>query len=539
MKNYDHFNKHLVQMREFLELEKQFSNEFITRVYEVQLNSILDWTKGIPKLSQYLQDFNNPKQYKNKKLKRLFNQKISQNKTQLLTVEKSISEQFPIFCIQGPPGTGKTSVIVEIIRQELAKNPKKKILITSQSNLAVDNVLERLIDLKKIKILRIGNHEKVSEIVRPYLLENLKSKLYRRNSIQLMFWNILKFLLLLPVLLLSKNPKTYAKKKNNNLYEIVSKQINVIGATCIGSADNLIEYLDNKISLVIVDEAGRSTPMETLVPLRYADRAILVGDHKQLPPVIKSEVKNAWVKTGQQIEDCPGYYSFFEYLLYQLPKEAFTTLDIQFRMHPQIGDFVGKVFYNSEGLKTGIKAETASIEGFPEAISYHSTNNSGEEQYEKFHDDLKSYYNTAEAKMILKIIEIVKNQQPNLGVSIISFYAGQVELIKQLLAKKNINNIEVATLDSYQGREQDIVILSLVRCSTKINSFDANWYKFFLDIKRLNVALSRAKKRLMIVGNLEQLMEVKKNREQIHGFDVAEKLLDYINSNNLKVDLLS
>ena len=549
MKKDQNFNSQIDNMLEFLELERDFISEkdFIPRVYQAQVETLKRWKSGKTRLYTFITQGKRSSSYKSRRIKNFYNEKIERNLSQKQSVINAISAEFPIFCIQGPPGTGKTSVIIEIIRQELRQNPKKKIIISSQSNLAVDNVLEKLIDIKNVKVLRLGHEEKVTEKIKPYLLNNIKSKLYFKNSINTIVWNVLKFILLSPILMLSKNPKRFNRKKNPDLYQLIASQINVIGATCIGSYDNIVKFLDEEkksIGLVIVDEAGRSTTMETFVPLQFAQRAVLVGDQKQLPPVLKPEIRTAWIQKfkTKNLDDCPGYYSFFEFISNRMPKEAQSVLNIQFRMHPQIGNFVSQVFYQQEGLTTGIteKANSLPIEGFPQAVSYHPTAKYNQQRFEKFHDGMKSYYNQAEAKVIIQLLKLIDSKNIQAGISVISFYSAQQELIKQLLAKltlKNIKHVDVATLDSFQGREQDIIILTLVRSAEEVKGFDAGWYRFFLDLKRLNVALSRAKKRLMIVGDLERLMLINRNREKIPGFEAVEQLIKYIDDNNLKVEI--
>ncbi len=470
------------------------------------------------------------------RLNAFYNEQVRNNQAQRLAVETVVSEAYPLVCIQGPPGTGKTSVICEIVRQELRKS-NARVLISSQSNLAVDNVLERLCDDPSIKPLRIGNSPKVLSSLHANLPEQWTPP---RSSL----WQLLR------------NAFRRGSSSGEHERSLTKKYqaARVIGATCIGSEHPIIRAFSNEsarnpdgFSLVIIDEGARSTPMETLVPMQRAHRCVLVGDHKQLPPVITSEVREQWqdLHPGMDIEHSPAAVSLFEQVLPSLPTKARIVLSMQFRMHPDIASFVSEVFYAEENLQSGVTNDDRSLPLplMPPALSYHPTSGYGSERFDR--KEGTSRVNLAEARSVEKVLSFLeRNSKDVIDVGIITFYKAQVGLLQNQIAKRHFEKLSIdpqdgiATLDSFQGKEKDVIILSLVRSPQGVEHADAEWYRFFLDIRRLNVALSRARRRLCIIGDIERILEIQKNRENLEGFLVLERLYNYIRRNNSLVEEL-
>jgi hypothetical protein len=480
-----------------------------------------------------------------------FDERVKSNPAQREAVERALSHAYPLFCIQGPPGTGKTSVICEIIRQEL-KRGTGKILVSSQSNLAVDNVLERLMEIEGLHLLRLGSEERTQKTIKQLLKQNLISAPSAERPLA-GAW----FSRLITVVQRAFSASSSAPALPPNTEKALSSWVQVIGATCIGSADFFVRSLCRKktargssIGLVIIDEAGRSTSMETLVPMQFAERVVLVGDQKQLPPTLTAELRQSWQKLhpDKDIGQSIGATSLFEQLTKTLPRPLVSVLNQQFRMHSQIGSLIADVFYRDEQLTGAVddSARELPLPGLPKALSYHSTARSGDKRFDRPAHNGMSRENPAEAETVLQLLRFIDTHLAEQGISagVISFYKAQVELLRRLVQNQVFSRLDIdpvdgiATLDSYQGKEKDIIILSLVRCPADVTRFDAGWYKFFLDVRRLNVALSRARRRLFIVGDIERILLVNRNKESVPGFEVMERLFGYVKTHQLAIDLL-
>jgi hypothetical protein len=484
-----------------------------------------------------------------------------------------------IYLIQGPPGTGKTVVITEIIAQVLARNPKTKILLVSQSNVAVDHVLEKVVALlPSISIVRIGKEEYLSPGATGYFINNrmrdwsVKAKEESgkfaltqtahskdRSELESCLDLVENLLLLLGknnrvgVSLVDENDKDAAldilreafPERNIVLEELslieLQKYINqqiegykspiertigewnkrldypdefedaylevcsIVAGTCVGIAGRY--SLPDRFDLTIVDEAGRATPSELLIPLVRSEKCILVGDHKQLPPVFVYEVLSV-AKTRKDIDPIWLQQSLFEYLFLKLDQRLKSTLKIQYRMHPHIANLISNVFYKNEGLLTGISAPERNHgwSRWPDHIVWCSTSLLNDRWEDSSQDTSK--YNLCEVRIIhhelKKFEQILQNKKETKNIAIISGYAGQIEQLKNQIEPKNEKrwkslSIEINTVDAFQGREEDIVFYSVVRSN---KSRDIG---FLSDFRRLNVALSRARELLFIVGDHRML----------------------------------
>lgn len=521
------------------------------KTIDVQRQGLTFWERLPTLLSPVKWSLCFPDRLGEKKIPRLadfFDQRVKANPAQKEAVERVLSGAYPLVCIQGPPGTGKTSVIAEMVRQEL-KRGTKKILISSQSNLAVDNVLERLMSIEGLRLLRLGSEERVLDSVKPLLKQRLLSRGPAAEPLAAGWYSRLTAW---GQRLCGASAKAAPPAAEKDL----ASWVQVIGATCIGSADFLVRSLFRKktacgsaIGLVIIDEAGRSTPMETLVPMQFADRVVLVGDHKQLPPTLTAELRQGWGQAhpDKDIEQSIGAASLFEELIRTLPQPLISVLNQQFRMHSQIGTLIADVFYRDEQLLNAAddKARELPLPGLPKALSYHSTQRHGDQRFDRPAHGGTSRENPAEAETVLGLLHHIDKHltKQSISVGIISFYKAQVALLKKLVQRQTFSALEIdpgdgiATLDSYQGKEKDIIILSLVRCPADPSRFDGSWYKFFLDVRRLNVALSRARRRLFIVGDIERILLVNRNKESVAGFEVLERIFRYVKTHQLAVDL--
>lgn len=297
--------------------------------------------------------------------------------------------------------------------------------------------------------------------------------------------------------------KDFHNKISNNpilLEDVLKKYPDIRGTTCqkTGSAKFNDATKGINYDYVIVDEAGRANPLDLLIPLIKGYKIILVGDHKQLPHMIESHVESKMKENGDFNEELYEKYikeSLFGRLFEQLPGNRKVMLDTQYRMSKEIGDLVSTLFYNGK-LKTG--TTIVNDTNFYKGKSLVSINVKGMQKK----TPAGSWINTNECEEIIdKLIELDKSLgggDEKISVGIISFYKAQVEYIKPKIDKlifKNIN-VDVGTVDAYQGLEKDIIFISSVR---------TEGIGFISNPNRLNVSLSRAKKLVVIFGDLINL----------------------------------
>lgn len=470
------------------------------------------------------------------------------NKSQKEAIKKATSSE-DFFIIHGPFGTGKTRTLIELINQEHTKG--SKILATGESNNAIDNILERLsknsneinltrlghpqrVDKKNIQYTlayKVENHERTPEIIKLQekaneLIEkrdiNTKpSPRYRRGYsdkeiIQLGSKKrggrgISPKIMASMAKWLQDNEKIdeiieKAKEIENDVIEDIIDKSEVILST--NSSAALDEISKTKFDVAIIDEATQATIPSILIPIGKADRFIIAGDHKQLPPTIISE-------NAQELEN-----TLFESLIDKYPTKS-SLLNTQYRMNKKLMEFPNSEFYNSK-LKSGKNNENIKITDIIESEKIREEpfifidTSKIPDNNEKQLKDSKSIINKTEAKITTEIANYYKE----LGVcdeaiGIISPYADQVNVIKNRVP------FEVKTVDGFQGREKEIIIISTVR-SNKNGKIG-----FLSDLRRLNVALTRAKRKLIIIGNKETL---KVNK-------TYERLIRYANEENCLISL--
>ena len=474
--------------------------------------------------------------------------------------------QKPIFLIQGPPGTGKTTVIVEIVHQILAANRRARILVCSQTNTAVDNVLERLPDklygiIRKVRLVGKAATDKISKRVKPFLYDKVLGKWAKDVSTRSK-----------QVAGLDQKPNTIMahaledranKQMNinpaqkNRIQDVLKKwhaflldlenedcQIrgyveggwlplktaflksrNVIGSTCVHIASSRYrEIFRDAYDCVLIDEASKATPAETMIPIVRAKQVILIGDHKQLPPFVTSE-KGVWKKIqgehgeleDQGIDDLRRQFgvSLFEELVSEFSRQkqlqsCQIMLNVQRRMSEQIGDLISKHFYevgSNNKLNTPddkkYKQDKRLDLPFKQETSLIFIDTSGRKDC---HDNGSARWreNQCNADVVTEILQCLSQRlkeklKEKPDVAVIAGYRGQVDLLKKKIRQeptlKNLA-IPVSTVDAFQGREHAIVIYDVVRSSESNDSIG-----FLDDPRRLNVALSRAQKLLIIIGD--------------------------------------
>lgn len=362
-----------------------------------------------------------------------------------------------VYCIHGPPGTGKTRTLVEIIETACAEG--ERVLACAQSNQAVDNLL-------------VGDST---------LEEPDESSLHAAAV---------------------EGDLTVARAGNNSTSDLVREeyegadlyQSDVVCATTSGAARFGTDIFDR----AVLDEATQATVPSSLIPFSRAKRLVLAGDHKQLPPYHSTE--------GSE-EETVGV-SLFEQLLETYGDDLVTTLRTQYRMNQEIARFPNETFYGGR-LTHGVRNRVWSLSVFPPLEAYQV---SGEEQTTPGN----STYNEAEVAVVVEEIERMLDRGiASSSIGVITPYTGQASKIRGALHRATVDgatDVEVDTVDSYQGSERDAIVISFVRS----NPQGFSGFLTFPDEgpRRLNVALTRARKRCVLVGDFETLATRAPNRSE-------------------------
>ncbi len=414
------------------------------------------------------------------------------NESQQVACDAAISERLTL--IQGPPGTGKTHTAVRILQSWSSQNAGT-ILAVADSNVAVDNLLEGLLGLG-VGAVRLGQPVKVRESLREATVDaQMEDHPLRRDLEEHLELNEK---LARRISGMKGKEKGLAHRDLNRGWKEVRRierqmrddildRAQVLCCTCIGVGHQLLE--GRKFTRVLLDEATQATEPASLVPLvRGARQIVLVGDHRQLPPTVIS----------QRAENGGLRRSLFERLVAMgiEPK----LLDTQYRMHPAISDFPNRSFYEGQLVDGIAAAERPNPAGllwndWEVPIAFLPLNGD-----EILSSDGASKENPSEAGWAARILESLLEagdlNQSDIGI--ITPYAGQVRAIRDALTERN-DSVEVKTVDGYQGREKEVIIFSCVRSNS-----DGN-VGFLADPRRLNVALTRAKRGLIVIGDPETL----------------------------------
>ena len=389
-----------------------------------------------------------------------------------------------LLIIHGPPGTGKTTTLIEAILQ-LVKNGEK-ILVSAPSNTAVDNIASGLID-KNINFIRVGNNTKVNAQIFPFTPEGKLKDSKQEKEIKKLKIRAVEFrkmanqykrrfgkeerdqrnLLIKEVKSIRKEIKDIQNYNEEQLFE----NARVILGTPIGLMDGQVQKLDYQT--LIIDEAGQCLEPLAWCIIPLADKVILAGDHLQLPPTILSDKAAQLGLRHSILEVC---FSKIDQIY---------LLDTQYRMRESIAQFSNEYFYDGK-LKTPIHLLNTG-----EHITFYDTAGAGFD--EERGPDGTSLMNKGEIDIILKIIE-KDNLQLN-QTALISPYSGQVTLAKETLKSA----LRISTIDSFQGQEEENVIISLVRSNNE------GQIGFLKDYRRMNVAMTRAKEKLIIIGDSSTL----------------------------------
>ncbi len=406
--------------------------------------------------------------------------------------------------IHGPPGTGKTTTVVELIRQAVARG--ERVLACAPSNLAVDNLLERLVtasELRGTAVVRIGHPARVLPQLREHTLELLAEnhadmKLVRKltKEAHALRADAAKFTRAKPLPGERREKRQEAKDlladARHVEEQLVARLLNgaqVICSTLTGLHEEFLR--EQHFDLCVIDEAGQSTELSCWIPLRYCQRLVLAGDHQQLPPTIIS-LKAAGQGLG---------VSLMERLI-QSNETLARQLTVQYRMHQQIMGFSSQQFY-SDSLIAHATVAKHLLSDLPAILPTALTTSAlqlidtaGADYGEAVEEAGASRLNEQEAALVgRKVTELMEAGVAADQISVISPYSAQVRLLREQLAAYVEDGLEIGSIDGMQGREQEAVILSLVRSNGE------GEIGFLADTRRMNVALTRARRHLIIIGD--------------------------------------
>lgn len=464
------------------------------------------------------------------------------------TQERAVNEVLwakDVAIVHGPPGTGKTTTLVEAINETLMR--ESQVLVCAQSNMAVDWISEKLVD-RGINVLRIGNPTRVNDKMLGFTYE----RRFESHADYPQLWAIRK-----AIRELRKNRKKGSENYHQKMDRLKSRaaeielrinaelfgEARVIACTLVGSAHHLLEGM--KFGTLFIDEAAQALEAACWIPMKRASRVILAGDHCQLPPTVKSI---AALRAGLG-------KTLMERIAENKP-EVVTLLKIQYRMNDEIMRFSSDWFYGGKvesapqikyrsvldydhpitWIDTSNEENQITIEGgdAPEDSAAISSSVSAANQNsdlnfkEQFVGESFGRINKAEAELTLLTLaeyftKISKRRvlEERIDVGIISPYRAQVQYLKKLIKKYEFFKpyrrlISVNTVDGFQGQERDVILISLVR------SNDEGQIGFLKDLRRMNVAMTRARMKLIILGNKDTMTK--------HPF--YKKLWEYVEAIN-------
>lgn len=447
------------------------------------------------------------------------------------TQERAVNEVLwakDVAIVHGPPGTGKTTTLVEAINETLMR--ESQVLVCAQSNMAVDWISEKLVD-RGINVLRIGNPTRVNDKMLGFTYE----RRFESHPDYPQLWAIRK-----AIRELRKNRKKGSENYHQKMDRLKSRaaeieirinselfgEARVIACTLVGSAHRLLEGM--KFGTLFIDEAAQALEAACWIPMKRASRVILAGDHCQLPPTVKSI---AALRAGLG-------KTLMERIAENKP-EVVTLLKIQYRMNDEIMRFSSDWFYggkvesapqikyrsvldydhpitwidtSNEENQITIEGEDAPEDSAATSSSVSATNQNSELNFkEQFVGESFGRINKAEAELTLLTLaeyftKIGKQRvlSESIDVGIISPYRAQVQYLKKLIKKYEFFKpyrrlISVNTVDGFQGQERDVILISLVR------SNDEGQIGFLKDLRRMNVAMTRARMKLIILGNKDTM----------------------------------
>lgn len=418
------------------------------------------------------------------------------NRAQQEAVNKVLRAK-DVAIVHGPPGTGKTTTLVEAIYETLRR--ESQVLVCAQSNMAVDWISERLVD-RGISVLRIGNPTKVNDKMLSFTYE----RRFEAHPDYPQLWSIRQAI---------RKLRQERKRRDNGWHQKMDRlksravelelrinsqlfgEAKVIASTLTGSASHLLS--GQKFGTLFIDEAAQALEAACWIAIRRASRVVLAGDHCQLPPTVKSI---AALKGGLGT-------TLMERIVARKPSVV-TLLTVQYRMNEQIMRFSSNWFYDGR-VESAPEVKYRGILDYDNPITWIDTSES--DAKEEFVGESFGRINKTEAELTL---EALKNYFTKIGrqriadehidVGVISPYRAQVQLLRRMVRKAEFFKpyrgcITVNTVDGFQGQERDIIVISLVR------SNDDGQIGFLSDLRRMNVAITRARMKLIIVGSVQTM----------------------------------
>ena len=411
------------------------------------------------------------------------------------TQEKAVNEVLrakDVMVVHGPPGTGKTTTLVEAINETLHR--ESQVMVCAQSNMAVDWIAEQLTD-RGINVLRIGNPTRVNDKMLSFTYE----RRFEAHPDYPQLWSIRKAIRELRQQ--RRRGDNFHQKKDRlqaratelelRIQAQLFGEARVIACTLAGSANRILD--GQKYATLFIDEAAQALEAACWIAIRKATRVVFAGDHCQLPPTVKSiaAIKGGLAKTLMEriVENKP---------------EVVTLLRVQYRMHEDIMRFSSDYFYGGM-VETAPQVKHRSILEYDNPMMWVDT--AGLDCKEEFVGETFGRINKAEANLTLETLTLYLKKigkerilEERIDVGVISPYRAQVQHLRRLIAKSGDlkpfrHLISVNTVDGFQGQERDIIIISLVRAN------EEGQIGFLKDLRRMNVAITRARMKLIILGD--------------------------------------
>ena len=433
------------------------------------------------------------------------------NPTQEEAVNKVMTAK-DVAIVHGPPGTGKTTTLVEAIYETLHR--ENQVLVCAQSNMAVDWISEKLVD-RGVPVLRIGNPTRVNDKMLSFTYE----RRFEAHPDYPQLWSIRKAIRELHANSRKGASRENIRQKINSLKdrateleirinEALFSEARVISCTLVSSANRIL--MGQKFGTLFIDEAAQALEAACWIAIRKADRVVLAGDHCQLPPTIKcmEAMRGGLDKTLMQ------------HIVHNKP-EVVSLLKVQYRMNDEIMRFSSDWFYHGQ-LTSAPEVKYRSILDYDTPMIW--VNTEGMNCNEEFVGESFGRINKQEAALCIEelkkyITKIGKERllEERIDFGVISPYKAQVQYLRQLIKKDAFFKpfrpfITINTVDGFQGQERDVILISLVRAN------EDGQIGFLSDLRRMNVAITRARMKLIILGDASTLTK--------HPF--YKKLFDYI-----------